>query len=1637
MNFSLFIVRLYINFMLILFYLAPFALVFNVTMAHANTVIIPDGRTLTTVNNSGGGVHDVTTGTVANQVGYNTFKQFDVSAGNVANIHVPDGAHSVVNLVNGKASDINGQVNALRNGSVGGNMYFYNPDGILVGKEGSFNATNVTLGTPSREFVEGVVSSNGQVDPAAAEKALTRNFPLSKSGAVELHGKIQAQHDAYIVSQKTTIGKDASLDVKNGLKVYNSVKKDFEKVVNVGADAGAQGVTVDASGALVIGGETDVSTTNAQLVNGNTEQTTTTTSTPVVASFGAVTQAAETPSTNPAIVASSKTKTKVTSVKNGDGWISTVETESVAGNNAYNAFDKFSVFGDDTVNLYVPTAVDNLINLVYNEQTRIDGVLNAYKDGRIGGNVYFLNPNGLVVGAAGVINVGRLTVATPTLASLNGYLNQALVSPQYGVSAIVSLPANVGSIVSIQGAVSVLDGININAGDIVVSGGLTVAGGAIQLVAKQDVLIDGAIIDVSDDVGQSIIIRADRNVLIRDDSRILAKGTAQGAAGGKIDIDAKNKTYIGNASLLNVDGSASGKGGAIKLSATNVVHLDGGSFSAGADSNGVIKISSKVIDVAGNVCLGCGGSGKHILDATSAINLAENVFISTRQIEGSATDKDSYLSASSVGDSGTITLKAPRISLASGSALIAHATDDFKAGNVSLSAKSETGALNTAETRIGLGSDVQITGADVSLQAESTGKTALGIIYSGVSASSEINLASGVSIDATGELKIQSKAEAEQGIALYSLVSIGDADSSISIDDATLNSSGALSINAESSVTVAAKDYVTDYVPTIIPVDFAFGVGVSDASIDIKNSSIESSDDSIDVGAKSTVEVESISTARVNGVNDLLPSAKFGGAIAVGVLENHSTVSLLDSSLIAGQDVTVSSWSIGKNETTAGMIADSQAGFGLGVGFSWSNQSADITLKGTTVTAENNVNIDNQNVLKNNLTASVEITEDQGLSGLTEIIDSILDIIKENVSSIADEAEEKERACVLDEESDACGKTTKAEKIDDWGSTVKSGIEVLDAAAALSEKSEGENSNADKNRRGVAIGGQISINSSVTELSASDSAATEIEAKDGDLDIHSTNMTETNALVSASVEKEEEVEGDTYAYMVGGSFDKNENNIYVGGEVNNKVQLSANSISIVTDNSRESEEGLQTVAGEEIEVDASGIGKVENKRSLMAVADADKPIGVAIGFSLRDTLTDIDHASLNVNGGDLTVSANQELSNLDVTIGDSEEEADLAETLTGLKIARGIAELSTSALGKVDDYLKRVNEDPKEEKPEEEEDIFGLVTSANIGLLRTKAIVNDDVRINEDGGELENLEVSATSTIESMLTRAKTEADQANAIGLAFLNDNTIATLGGVSDDEIIATGDVTVSANHASNIETDISATDPKYLTLGGSIVNQNTESFIKRDVDAEGGLEITAESLRRVESSVDGAAEAAEEEEEGGEGSDLVKTGQEALDDAGMGYLAELAPTIFSAVEKAVTARPTEREKQAENKGLFESLSKRKDELTESIKEAKKQTDKVAENTPDIEGVVPVEEEEEGPDYVLTPGFNVVITDTNAKVAAGKSLSASTITVSSLENLDSTVEVNSGALGVAANVVVNDNIVEIGAGASPYAPT
>lgn len=102
-----------------------------------------------------------------------------------------------------------------------------------------------------------------------------------------------------------------------------------------------------------------------------------------------------------------------------------ITNQQVKAGNALNKFDDFGIKQHDVANLHMGEA-NHQINVVKNK-IDIDGVVNAIKDNKIGGDVYFFSNAGIAVGSHGVFNVGRLTLGT------NAAVGDALYNGHYFV----------------------------------------------------------------------------------------------------------------------------------------------------------------------------------------------------------------------------------------------------------------------------------------------------------------------------------------------------------------------------------------------------------------------------------------------------------------------------------------------------------------------------------------------------------------------------------------------------------------------------------------------------------------------------------------------------------------------------------------------------------------------------------------------------------------------------------------------------------------------------------------------------------------------------------------------------------------------------------------------------------------------------------------------------------------------------------------------------------------------------------------------------------------------------------------------------------------------------------------------------
>lgn len=145
-----------------------------------------------------------------------------------------------------------------------------------------------------------------------------------------------------------------------------------------------------------------------------------------------------------------------------------ITNQQVNKGSALNKFTDFGIGQKDVANLQLDK-VDRQINLVQN-RIEIDGVVNAIKDNKIGGDVYFFSDAGIAVGANGVFNVGRLTLGTNAAygeALYNGGMEKHLAQSAASQAKAVAG----GSDITLQGKVYAQSDVVLGAGSVNVKGG--------------------------------------------------------------------------------------------------------------------------------------------------------------------------------------------------------------------------------------------------------------------------------------------------------------------------------------------------------------------------------------------------------------------------------------------------------------------------------------------------------------------------------------------------------------------------------------------------------------------------------------------------------------------------------------------------------------------------------------------------------------------------------------------------------------------------------------------------------------------------------------------------------------------------------------------------------------------------------------------------------------------------------------------------------------------------------------------------------------------------------------------------------------------------------------------------------------
>ncbi len=195
--------------------------------AHASEITDKDGKSLIDDNN----VHDLYAQELDGNLARNIFDKFNLSENQIANLHFNQQggdqyAFNLVNFVNHKV-DVNGTVNAIRNGAVDGNLYFLSPEGIAVGTSGVINAGAFNAYSVDNSDFKSMRDGSMSNLQTQLSTNINNGLLTASDKAVEINGVINARNQIALRGQSVNVNQGAKLNAKSDI--------DFTTLVNAGS----------------------------------------------------------------------------------------------------------------------------------------------------------------------------------------------------------------------------------------------------------------------------------------------------------------------------------------------------------------------------------------------------------------------------------------------------------------------------------------------------------------------------------------------------------------------------------------------------------------------------------------------------------------------------------------------------------------------------------------------------------------------------------------------------------------------------------------------------------------------------------------------------------------------------------------------------------------------------------------------------------------------------------------------------------------------------------------------------------------------------------------------------------------------------------------------------------------------------------------------------------------------------------------------------------------------------------------------------------------------------------------------------------------------------------------------------------
>lgn len=187
-----------------------------------------------------------------NKTAVNRFDQFNVSAGDIANMYFQSTAlqgtdtwaKNLVNFVNNRI-DVAGTVNAIKDSKIGGNLFFLSSKGMAVTNSGVINAGSLYVMTPTEDFMKGILGEDSRTFNEDQFNSQWSNIskmeiPVNPSGTITVLGTINAANDVKMTAAQIGIGENVSGDSSYNVSPEDAKKAviktnvtDFRDIVNI------------------------------------------------------------------------------------------------------------------------------------------------------------------------------------------------------------------------------------------------------------------------------------------------------------------------------------------------------------------------------------------------------------------------------------------------------------------------------------------------------------------------------------------------------------------------------------------------------------------------------------------------------------------------------------------------------------------------------------------------------------------------------------------------------------------------------------------------------------------------------------------------------------------------------------------------------------------------------------------------------------------------------------------------------------------------------------------------------------------------------------------------------------------------------------------------------------------------------------------------------------------------------------------------------------------------------------------------------------------------------------------------------------------------------------------------------------